>query len=590
MKYLKNIMETIKKVFLNTSIRSKMLIIFMVFMLFYVIISAVIYVNIIKTETLSQVRQRSHETTELIRTNINTLIDNANNVSKMMTTSSLIRAYLASDNPSRSLTKSANEVMFNIHITFPNIDSIYLYDLYGSVLRTNKNLTVSTVEDVKAAPWFDELVKLNGGYKIAINAENTLKTYSGKNLVSVMRILNDLDSLKPIGVLVLNISQDSLSEVINETGENGGSSFIILDANNNPVIKNDAAYEMYNPYLVKTSDYEDIISIDNKRLLVFKSVMPNTGWKIISCTSLSSKSPVIQTLNLLYVFFIGITIFLFIVASLFTANFITSPIKKLINSMQGVANGVFKRVSYNTGNDEIGELKNNYNLMIMEINNLIIKLLNEEKKKRKFELDVLNEQIKPHFLYNTLDNIAYLALSGNNQTVYEAVNALGSFCRISLSKGSEVISLENEVRQIQNYLLLQKLRYGEMISDEYNISPDTNQIRILKNILQPLVENSIYHGIRPSGEPGYIRTSAHINEGYLILSVEDNGVGMDEQEINSISDENLAGNQASFGLRGTIQRLKIHYGTDEIYMVESSKYSGTKITLKIPLEEGKNDR
>ncbi len=589
MKYLKNIMETIKKVFLNTSIRSKMLIIFMVFMLFYVIISAVIYVNIIKTETLSQVRQRSHETTELIRTNINTLIDNANNVSKMMTTSSLIRAYLASDNPSRSLTKSANEVMFSIHITFPNIDSIYLYDLYGSVLRTNKNLTVSTVEDVKAAPWFDELVKLNGGYKIAINAENTLKTYSGKNLVSVMRILNDLDSLKPIGVLVLNISQDSLSEVINETGENGGSSFIILDANNNPVIKNDAAYEMYNPYLVKTSDYEDIISIDNKRLLVFKSVMPNTGWKIISCTSLSSKSPVIQTLNLLYVFFIGITIFLFIVASLFTANFITSPIKKLINSMQGVANGVFKRVSYNTGNDEIGELKNNYNLMIMEINNLIIKLLNEEKKKRKFELDVLNEQIKPHFLYNTLDNIAYLALSGNNQTVYEAVNALGSFCRISLSKGSEVISLENEVRQIQNYLLLQKLRYGEMISDEYNISPDTNQIRILKNILQPLVENSIYHGIRPSGEPGYIRTSAQINEGYLILSVEDNGVGMDEQEINSISDENLAGNQASFGLRGTIQRLKIHYGTDEIYMVESSKYSGTKITLKIPLEEGKND-
>ncbi len=589
MKYLKNIMETIKNVFLNTSIRSKMLIIFMVFMLFYVIISAVIYVNIIKTETLSQVRQRSHETTELIRTNINTLIDNANNVSKMMTTSSLIRAYLASDNPSRSLTKSANEVMFNIHITFPNIDSIYLYDLYGSVLRTNKNLTVSSVEDVKAAPWFDELVKLNGGYKIAINAENTLKTYSGKNLVSVMRILNDLDSLKPIGVLVLNISQDSLSEVINETGENGGSSFIILDANNNPVIKNDAAYEMYNPYLVKTSDYEDIISIDNKRLLVFKSVMPNTGWKIISCTSLSSKSPVIQTLNLLYVFFIGITIFLFIVASLFTANFITSPIKKLIKSMQGVANGVFKRVSYNTGNDEIGELKNNYNLMIMEINNLIIKLLNEEKKKRKFELDVLNEQIKPHFLYNTLDNIAYLALSGNNQTVYEAVNALGSFCRISLSKGSEIISLENEVRQIQNYLLLQKLRYGEMISDEYNIAPDTNQIRILKNILQPLVENSIYHGIRPSGESGYIKTSAHINEGYLILSVEDNGVGMDEQEINSISDENLAGNQASFGLRGTIQRLKIHYGTDEIYMVESSKYSGTKITLKIPLEEGKND-
>ncbi len=158
-----------------------------------------------------------------------------------------------------------------------------------------------------------------------------------------------------------------------------------------------------------------------------------------------------------------------------------------------------------------------------------------------------------------------------------------------LSKGSEVISLENEVRQIQNYLLLQKLRYGEMISAKYDIDPDTNQIKILKNILQPLVENSIYHGIRPSGEPGFIKTSAHIKGDCLILSVEDDGIGMDEQEIKSISDENLAGNQASFGLRGTIQRLKIHYGTNDIYLVESSKYSGTKITLKIPLEGDKDD-
>ncbi|ACL74586.1 sensor histidine kinase [Ruminiclostridium cellulolyticum] len=589
MNFFKHFMETLKNIFLNIPIRSKMLIIFMAFMLFYVIISLVIYDNVITNETLSQVRQRSYETTELIRTNINTMIDNTNNVSKMLTTNSLIRSYLKSDRPSRSLSKTANDVMFNIHITFPNIDSIYLYDLHGSGLRTNKVLTISSVEDVKKAPWFDELIRLNGGYKISINAENTLKTYSGKNLVSVMRVLNDLDSLRPIGVLILNISQDSIAEVINETSENGGSSFILLDADNNPVIENDSSYELYKPYFTGIADHEEIITIDNKKLLVFESVLPGTGWKIINCTSLSFKSPGIRTLNVIYILFIGITVFLFIVASLFTASLITSPIKNLINSMQGVSNGVFKRVSYRTGNDEIGELKNNYNLMIMEIDQLIIKLLDEEKKKRKFELDVLNEQIKPHFLYNTLDNISYLALSGNNQAVYEAVNALGSFCRISLSKGSEVISLENEICQIQNYLLLQKLRYGEMISDEYDIAPATSQIKILKNILQPLVENSIYHGIRPSGEPGFIKTSAHINDDLLILSVEDNGIGMDEKEINSISDENLAGNQASFGLRGTIQRLKLYYGTNDIYTVESSKYSGTKITLKIPLKEDKDD-
>lgn len=583
---IKHFMETIKTSFLNISIRKKMLIIFMVFMLFYVVISAVIYVKVITTETVSQVRQRSYETTELIRTNINTMIDNANNVSKILTTNSLIRSYLQSDEPSLGLSKSANEVMSNIHITFPSIDSIYLYNLHGSSLRTTKYLTLSSVEDVKQAPWFNKLVKLNGGYKVSINADNTLKTASGKNLVSVMRVLNDLDTLQPLGVLVLNISQDSIADVIKKTSEKGGSAFVLLDANNNPVIKNDSSYESYKPELPNILGTETIENVNGKRSLIYKLVMKDTGWQIISCTSLSFKSPTIRTLNVVYVLFIGVTVLIFVFASLFTANLITSPIKKLINSMQGVSNGVFKRVSYNTGNDEIGELKNNYNLMIMEINQLIIKLIDEEKKKRKFELDVLNEQIKPHFLYNTLDNIAYLALSENNQKVYDAVNALGNFCKISLSKGSEVISLENEIRQIENYLLLQKLRYGEMIDDEYDIHPDTNHIKILKNILQPLVENSIYHGIRPSGEPGMIKTSAYIEDGFLILSVEDNGIGMDEAEIDSITDENLAGNQSSFGLRGTIQRLKLHYGNNDIYKVESNKYSGTKITLKIPLGEG----
>lgn len=589
MDYKKHFMERIKTSFMDSSIRSKMLIVFMAFMLFYVGISAIIYVTVINNETVSQVRQRSHETTELIKTNIDTMIGNANNVSKILTTNSVVRSYLNSEAPGSALTKSVNEVMFNIHITFPSIDSIYLYDLHGSSVKTTKYLTLSDVEDVRSAPWFNELVQLQGQYKIGINAENTMRTTSGKNLISVMRVLNDLDSLQPIGVLILNISQDSIADVIKESSDTGGSSFLLLDSDDKPVIRDDAHYELYKSYLTGASGTETIQTVEHEKSLIYTLDMKEIGWKIISSSSLSFKSPTINTLNVVYILFIGITVLIFIFASLFTANLITSPIKKLIYSMQGVSAGVFKRVSYNTGNDEIGELKNNYNLMIYEINQLIIKLVDEEKKKRKFELDVLNEQIKPHFLYNTLDNIAYLALSENNKTLYEAVNALGNFCRISLSKGSEVISLGDEIRQIQNYLLLQKLRYGEMINDEYEIESDTRDIKILKNILQPLVENCIYHGIRASGEPGTIKLSAYRMDDYLILSVEDDGIGMDENEIHSITDENLADNRSSFGLRGTIQRLKIHYGNEDIYTVESRKYAGTKITLKIPLKEVKND-
>lgn len=405
MKPIMNIMGKIKSAFMDFSIRRKMLSIFMAFMLFYIGISIIIYIQIINNETVSQVKQRSHETTELIRKNIDTLIGSANNVSKILTTNSLVRTYLHTQNPGLALTKSVNEFLTSIHITSPNIDSIYVYDFHGSSLKTTKFLTVSTVEDVRLAPWFNELKTLNGGYRISINADNTLKTTSGKNLVSVMRVLNDLDSITPIGVLVLNISEDSVFDIVKETTKSGSSTFILLDKNNSPVIMDDPGYPVYLKYLRGMKGSESIEAVNNQKSYIYTLGLEDIGWRIISFSSLSFTSPEIKTLNVVYMVFILVTLLLFILAALFTSGLITAPIQRLIKSMQGVANGVFKRVSYKTGNDEIGELKNNYNLMIMQINDLIIKLVDEEKQKRRFELDVLNEQIKPHFLYNTLDNM-----------------------------------------------------------------------------------------------------------------------------------------------------------------------------------------
>ncbi|RCX16599.1 two-component system sensor histidine kinase YesM [Anaerobacterium chartisolvens] len=586
MTYFNKAVNSIKALFLNSSIKHKMLIVFTAFMLFYICISSVIYINILSRETTSQISQHSHKTTELIRSNINALVQSASNISRIFTINSTVRKYLSDPKPSIELSGSVNEILSNTHITFANIDSIYLYNLYGSCLRSTKFLTFSTVEDITHSPMYKELLDLRGGYKISINAEKTLFSTSGENLISVARVINDIDSLMPIGVLIVNISESSLSDILQEAGANPSSSFVILDADNNSVIKNSASYEIYSPYFPESGDTERIVSINNERYFIYKLDVAEMGWKIIICSSLSHLSYGTRTLNIVYVVFIGITILLFILGSVFTANLITSPIKKLINSMQGVTRGVFKRVSYNTGNDEIGELKNNYNLMIIEINNLIIKLVDEEKQKMKLELGMLNEQIKPHFLYNTLDSIAFLALSDNNTGVYESLNALAGFYRMSLSKGSETISLSDEVKLVKNYLTLQKLRYGEIITDEYNIEGNAMQIKILRNILQPLVENSIYHGIRPGGEAGVIKISAYTTPEYLFISVEDDGIGMDSSEIQSIASGKLEQNQASFGLRGTIRRLSIHYGTDDIYTVESEKYAGTKITLKIPLQGG----
>ncbi len=144
------------------------------------------------------------------------------------------------------------------------------------------------------------------------------------------------------------------------------------------------------------------------------------------------------------------------------------------------------------------------------------------------------------------------------------MHSLGRYYSISLNKGAETVPLCDEIQLVQNYLSLQKLRYGAMIEDHYNISEDTGELHVLRNILQPLVENSIYHGIKPSGEPGSIFIEAHREDGCLVLAVRDNGMGMTEEEQGRLSADILNQNLHSFGVRGTIKRAKLFCNRTDI--------------------------
>lgn len=188
----------------------------------------------------------------------------------------------------------------------------------------------------------------------------------------------------------------------------------------------------------------------------------------------------------------------------YIAKNVIYPIQRLVDSMAEVQNGWLHRVSMNVNDDEIGLLKNSYNAMLIEINQLIDELLQKEKTLRMAELDALQEQMKPHFLYNTLDMIRYMALENRTDEVYNMLETLGNFYRRFLSKGSTDLSLGEEIEIVKSYLTLQRTRFEDIFTDEYEIEEGLSSIRVPRLILQPLVENSIYHGIRPKGEPwGY---------------------------------------------------------------------------------------
>lgn len=246
--------------------------------------------------------------------------------------------------------------------------------------------------------------------------------------------------------------------------------------------------------------------------------------------------------------------------------------------------------------------------MIEQIDQMLKRIIQEQQTIRRAELNTLQAQIKPHFLYNTLDSITSLAMSGMNDKVCELLEALGSYYRLSVSKGRELITLHEEVEIVRNYLTIQQVRYPGVFEVQYDIAPDCERVMIPKLVLQPLVENSLYHGIRPKGGPGTIRIQAHRSKEGVILTITDDGVGMSEEEIqqvqrkeinstNSSNSTNLSNpsdlsnlskitynskHNPSFGLWGTMERLRIFYEREDGLKLESEVGKGTTIMITIP--------
>ena len=243
--------------------------------------------------------------------------------------------------------------------------------------------------------------------------------------------------------------------------------------------------------------------------------------------------------------------------------------------------------------DEIYELGLTYNKMLDHISKLIEQIYKEQSEKRSAELAALQAQIKPHFLYNTLDNIKWMAKDQGAEDVAKIITSLSTFFRTSLSNGQEFITLKEEIKHTKSYLDIQAIKYREKV--RYNIYLDENikNILIAKIILQPLVENSINHGIRPKDSIGTISISCSLYSNnlnkYIKITVEDNGVGMSESELanlrNNLEELN---NSKSFGMINTLRRLRSFYGEDVIFEVESKENVGTKINILLPYMEDKN--
>lgn len=560
----------------SRKLKEKTTALFAVILCTYVLVIFAIYQFIIKANMDEYIYNANKDVLNSVEKNIMNSFSGGSTVSKWIMNSKEVLYFLNTDDVNKlGITYDALSVIYEFTIAEKALSSVYIFRNDGIYISINNGVTYLDKSKMDSA-WHEEINRANGGYIIKINGGGAFRQISGKPVISLIRTIYDINSQKPVGIIVINYFDDILKSSYSEFDDTE-KEFTVFDLQGN-IIEGSEKLEKYSDEIREGNISCQVTAIDKN---VFIKNIPNTPIVLAEKDNTSAFQFVAPRIIISIIVFILVTLFGFFILGLFIKFSITNPVESLVSSMREVKTGWLRRVSIKLPNDEIGELKNSYNTMLVEINRLIEELVEKEKAYQKAEMNALQEQIKPHFLYNTLETIALLALENPRDEVYDAIETLGKFYRKFLSKGQEEITLSDEVEIVKNYLKLQELRYGDIFHDIYDIDEKVKNVRIPRLILQPIVENALYHGIIPKGEEGDIYIKAKQKEDKLVITVKDTGIGASEERISEV----LSKKSQSFGLKSTLDRISKYYSNKVSYKISSEVGYYFEVEIYIPLEE-----
>ena len=443
-------------------------------------------------------------------------------------------------------------------------------------------------------------------YRIALEDEKSLhriSTVTGRNITtyvgysvddvfSIVKAVCDEKTGQVKGVLLMDIDHGIISSAISDS-QIGNEGFVfVLDENDHMVYTpiNDVVYRISPSWL---AGEERTISarISGGRYFIRFKTSARTGWKTVSVISYDVLMEDINRMIGIYALMLIATLLLVQLFSLKLSDNITRPIKSLRDIMRKTEEGDLSLRFESSSRDEVADLGLSFNHMIKTIVQLLERVRLEEDQKRKAELKIVQEQFKPHFLYNTLDTINWMAREHKAMDIVKLVDALTSVFRISLSRGKDYITIKEEINYIRSYLYVQKTRYEDKLVFDVDADEECMSTMVPKLILQPLLENAIYHGIKLKRGTGHITVSVHRQEDMICMAVSDDGKGMDEGTRHSLQNLLRTGTRKeditpddnqSFGLYYVRERLQLRYADNYRVDVESREDVGTTISIFIP--------
>lgn len=417
---------------------------------------------------------------------------------------------------------------------------------------------------------------------------------SGEPTFVVLKSITNIDNTKYLGALVLLIKEANISSVFRNLPDSSSRYFYItnekrqiLSSSSSKGIYDDfSSYAGIDPTKYKTlaETGSQIFSINNTDFLFICKSSPALNWKVINLIPLENLT-LDHVVILHNILIISIVVFILsVVFSILCTGTVTAPIQRLVDKMKSASAGKLDiSVSYSS-NDELAVLYNQFNLMMQKIQTLLNDIYEEQNAKQKMEVQLLQSQINPHFLYNTLNTIKSLIELDMKETAVKAVSAMSAFYRNSLSKGQFIIPLRQELILTEQYLYIQNLRYMDFVDYEitYESSWEDHGAEIPKLTIQPVVENIFVHGL--TNQMCHIHLNVSIKNNTIYISISDNGSGIPREKLTelnrSIRDFKTA--RYSFGLPSINHRISLLYGENYGLTIKSSPESGTTVTIAIP--------
>ncbi|MDF2922557.1 MAG: yesM1 [Paenibacillaceae bacterium] len=417
---------------------------------------------------------------------------------------------------------------------------------------------------------------------------NTL-TKKTNTVITGARYMKENDNFSNIGIITVNMLQSDLNNIVGRANSFKNSLSFLMDSSGNVISASDE--QLLEKYPVESQAIADEhngswskMTVNGENILLGSYALANADWRLVSVLPYSE---VLETSTdarnrMLLIMLLIATLAYF--AAYFVARTMTGKISALISRMKEVQSGNFSTITSVKGNDEMSELAKNYNYMLEKINEYAKKQYELGLEVKNADLKALQAQINPHFLYNTLDLVNLIALENGVAEIPDIVKLLSTFYKLSLNKGLDIVSVRHEIAHIETYVKLQNYRFSNTIRLHLDIEPAILDCGMLKLLLQPIVENSILHGIfeKPS-KSGMITITGRLQQGVLLLTIADDGVGMTKEQLTQLTDtEAVAPGEGGYGIRNVINRIKLCYGNEFGLHYESEAGEGTVAILQIP--------